>query len=155
MVTIPTRRQLHITASIVKGENQPRYVAWLSSTFEIDLDGLDEGQEPREEFLMHGVAAVGFERDTVFELHNASEFVTLGAGGEILAHPGLEQAGYLTLELADGVDHVLLLIGCDTGLPAEREGVDEHGDILTGGIPPQRFRHHLKGFVACNRQITS
>jgi hypothetical protein len=129
-----------------------------SSTFEIDLDGLDEGHEPGEEFLVHGVAAVGFEGDAVFELHDASELVSLGAGGDILANPGLEQARYLTLELADGDDHVLLLIGCDTGLPAEREGMDEHGDILTGYPPVFSAPFDskvVKGQVAYNRQTAS
>jgi hypothetical protein len=31
---------------------------------------------------------------------------------------------------------VLLPVRCDTGLPAECEGMNDHGDILTGGTPP-------------------
>ena len=106
-----------------------------SSTLEIDLDRLDEGQKPGEELLVHGVAAVGFEGCAVVELHNAPEFVSLGAGRDVLANPGLKQAGYLALELADGDHHVLLPVGCDTGLPPECEGMNDHGDILTGGTP--------------------
>ena len=84
---------------------------------------------------MHGVAAVGFEGGAVVELHNAPEFVSLGPGRDVLANPGLEQAGYLALESADGDNHLLLLIGGDTGLPAEGEGMNDHGDILIG-VPP-------------------
>ena len=91
---------------------------------------------------MHGVAAVSFEGCAIVELHNAPEFVSLGARGDVLANPGLEQAGYLALELADGDNHVLLLVGCDTGLPAECEGMNDHGDILTGGTP-LLLRFHL------------
>src|SRR5580704_3139495 len=63
------------------------------STLEIDLDRLDEGLEPGEELLVHGVAAVGLEGCAVVELHNAPEFVSLGAGRDVSANPGLEQAG--------------------------------------------------------------
>jgi hypothetical protein len=106
------------------------------STLEIDLDRLDEGQKPGEELLVHGVAAVGFEGGAIIELHNAPEFVSLGAGRDVLANPGLEQARYLALELADGDHHVLLPVRCDTGLPAECEGMNDHGDILTGAPFP-------------------
>lgn len=81
---------------------------------------------------MDGVPAIGFEGGAAFKLHDSAEFISLGAGGDILANPGLEQTGYLPLELADGEDHVLLLIGGDAGLPAECESMDDHGDILTG-----------------------
>ncbi len=84
---------------------------------------------------MHGVAAVSFEGGAIVELHNAAELVSLGAGRDVLANPGLEQAGYLALESPYRDNHLLLLIGCDAGLPAEGEGMNDHGDILTGGTP--------------------
>ena len=79
---------------------------------------------------MDGVGVVGGEGLLVGELHYASEFVALGARGEVGADIGFEEAGDLSLEGADfGLDAEFLL-GGDVGFPAEGEGVDDHRDIV-------------------------
>jgi len=79
---------------------------------------------------VHRVGAVGFEGHAVVELHHATELVSLGARGDVFTDPGFDQAGDPALEVPNGGDDSLLLIGSDAGLPAKSEGVDDHGGIL-------------------------
>jgi hypothetical protein len=103
-----------------------------ASGFEVDFERVDEGHEPGEEFLVDGVRRVGYERGAAFEFHDASEFVSLGARGDVFADPCFKESGDASLEVADCDDGALLLFRRDGGFPAEGEGVDDHEGILMG-----------------------
>ena len=102
----------------------------VSLDLEIDFHGFDERHQPGQQFLMRGTGPVSFQRGAVGELHHAAKCITLGARGEVRAHPSLEQAGDLSLQGADfGLHAELLLLG-NTGLPAKSKSVYDHAGIV-------------------------
>lgn len=102
----------------------------VGSGFEVYFEGIDEGEEPGEEFLVDGVAVVGVEGGAGLELHDSSELVALRSRRDVDADEGFNEAGDLALKGADLADDMLLLILGDGGLPPEGEGVDDHAEIV-------------------------
>jgi hypothetical protein len=97
---------------------------------EVDFEGFDEGEEPSEQLLVDGVVVVGIEGVTVGELHDSAQFVTMGAGRDVVADVGFDETGDLALQGPDLANDALFLIFSDSGFPAECEGVDDHEEIV-------------------------
>ena len=102
----------------------------LWSEFEVDLEGIDERHQPGKQLLVDGMIVVGVEGGAVGELHDSAELVALGTRGDVGPDEGFDEAGDLSLQGADLVDDVLLLLVGDAGFPAEGEGMDDHADSV-------------------------
>src|ERR1700761_1557996 len=100
------------------------------SGFEVHFDGLDERHQPVEEGLVYWMRSVGLERRAAFELHHTAELISLGARRDVFADPGFKQTGDGALQVANLNGGALFLFGCDSGLPAKGEGVDEHASYF-------------------------
>ena len=100
--------------------------------FEVDLDRIDERDEPGEELEMDGMSVICLHCGAVGELHDAGKLVALGSGGEVDADVRLEDARDLGVEAADRVVGALLLRLCGAGFPSKEEGVDDHAVIVVG-----------------------
>ena len=98
----------------------------ITSGFEVDLDGIDEGHQPGKQLLVDGMVVVGVEGGAVGELHDAAELVSLRARGDVDADVGFGEAGDLSLERANLLHDALLLGFGDVGLPAKGERMDDH-----------------------------
>jgi hypothetical protein len=117
--------------------------------FEVDFDGVDQGHEPGEKFLVDGVRAVIVQRGAVSEFHHAAEFVALAAGGDIFPDEGFEQSGDLSLHSGDFRGDALFLFCGDVGAPAKRKHVDEHKSGISPPKERDEFYSNLPAEDAC------
>jgi hypothetical protein len=102
------------------------------SGLEVDLDRIDERDEPGEKLEMDGMSGVGVQCRAVRELHYTGELMPLGTWGKVDADIRLENARNLNVKAADRILGALRLCVCDTRFPSKEEGMDDHAAIVVG-----------------------
>lgn len=103
----------------------------IESDLVVDLKRIDEGHQPSQQLLVDGVVAVGIERGSISELHDAAKLVVLRARRDVVADQGFDEPGNLPLQSPYLLKSVVFLFRGDSGLPAKGEGMDDHAASVT------------------------
>jgi hypothetical protein len=93
---------------------------------EVELNGIDERDQPLEQRLVHGMRGVGIGGGFFGEGHEAAKRVSLATRREIVAHMHIDEAWDVATEGEDVVGGADFVGVCGLWFPAKSKDVDEH-----------------------------